>query len=184
MRISLTLVLVSLCGSVKAGVEVVDNDGAIAEVCDEDEPFSEATCMKYKDIIYESDNNNPKPQWIMEPIPTMKRMLLRRMRKGGSTSLEKFIQKARQVHQRFALSPAETMAMKAQHEPTGFIGYDAMEYESLNMQCLFGSSAILGPESQAILVTHFRYPIDRINSEYWYRLIFIHFHIIYSITQH
>jgi hypothetical protein len=35
------------------------------------------------------------------------------------------------------------------------------------MQCFFGSSAILGPESKAILVTHFRKPIDRINSEYW-----------------
>jgi hypothetical protein len=178
MHFANKLMLVALGVFCSAGTgfatEVVGNE-AVTEVCSDangggvvvEESFSDEVCAKYKDVPYLSDNRNPKPKFIMEPVPALPRLYLRRMRKAGSTTIENFIQKARQVHQKYSMTIADTIAMKAEKEPNAFIGWDSVEYESLNIQCVLGATAILTKANNAILVTHFRRPINRINSEYW-----------------
>ena len=78
------------------------------------------------------------------------------MRKAGSTTVFELLEALRRAAVRTA--PA-----------LGAVPFEfrAMEYESLNSECL-REAGLLGLGREAVLVTHLREPLSRINSEFWY----------------
>jgi len=44
-----------------------------------------------------------------------------------------------------------------------------MEYEAMNVQCVFGQGALLARSNGVIKIAHFREPLSRINSEFWFK---------------
>jgi hypothetical protein len=83
------------------------------------------------------------------------RVFLRRMRKAGSSTVSEYIMAASNAYAR-ALS----------RNVDDVIIYDRMEYAGFNIKCIFGPNPIL-TLPKTVLITHFRNPLSRINSEYW-----------------
>jgi hypothetical protein len=92
------------------------------------------------------------PRNVTENKP---RIFLRRMRKAGSSTVSEFV-----------FSAAQTYASVKGKNIEDVIIYDRMEYPGLNVKCIFGPNPIL-MLPKTILITHFRNPLSRINSEYW-----------------
>jgi hypothetical protein len=86
------------------------------------------------------------------------RVFLRRMRKAGSTTVGEYIMAALNVYAKALNKNIEDVII-----------YDHMEYPGLNVQCIFGPNPIL-MLPKTVLITHFRNPLSRINSEYWYAI--------------
>jgi len=89
-----------------------------------------------------------------EPL-SLTRIYLRRMRKAGSTTV-------------FGVLMSALKRYRHATNTSGII-FDRVEYESTNMQCIFGPTALLTRGNGVFLVTHLREPISRINSEYWFK---------------
>jgi hypothetical protein len=87
------------------------------------------------------------------------RVFLRRMRKAGSTTVSEYIMAALNVYAKALLNK----------NIEDVIIYDHMEYPGLNVKCIFGPNPIL-MLPKTVLITHFRNPLSRINSEYWYAI--------------
>ena len=92
------------------------------------------------------------PKAANRTIPAPARIFIRRMRKAGSSTV-------------FGFFLEIVNMLKSRHRN---VIYDRMEYQALNDACVFGLNAMLAPK-RTLLITHFRKPVDRINSEYWYQ---------------
>ena len=84
------------------------------------------------------------------------------MRKAGSTTVFDYMLSTIKMYSKYQL---------ANHTPStvGALGtgiaFDRMEYQAFNIECLRPGA----PLADALLITHFRKPIARINSEYWFK---------------
>ena len=81
---------------------------------------------------------------------------LRRARKAGSTTV--FNDLVRFRSQYFSVAGNDT-AWKIQ----------GMEYEAMNVECVLRQGAMLARSNGVIKIAHFREPLSRINSEFWFK---------------
>lgn len=121
-----------------------------------------------KSVVSSGNHNSSSP-----PIPTQI-FYMRRMRKAGSTTIEYFIRDALRIRMNWlsGIDPerdskqearAKIKRAKADQYP---IMINRIEYASLNSACAIKSSA---SSPAIVLVTHFREPLARLYSEFWYR---------------
>jgi hypothetical protein len=85
------------------------------------------------------------------------------MRKAGSSTVYDYFRRALDLHNDVRQFESGNSSILPE------IVLDSMEYEGFNANCVLGDQPFLSKQKGAFLVTHFREPVSRQNSEYWFK---------------